>query len=347
MRVEINLPSCWDGKNAFSADQSHVAYPPGKLKSFSILVQYTKVFETGGKDAYECSDKKYPYKIPRVFIEVLVSTDEFDPKLALNPKQPWTLSNGDVTGFSYHFDYMFGWKKGSLDQVPAKCACTGKNSQLIRDSISSMELTRASTGGSTKCCSLFTSGSTDCHVTPSIDEPVYGTLPALPGTNPIPNAPNPATTAVPVTYLSPVLQYAGNSSPAGSCQLSGGAGTLASYNGYTSIGCVVDSISSRTLGNTLRPAKFTLQGCIDACKAAGYKYCATSYSNECYGGPTAKTLAGSNNCNMPCKDNSAQICGGAGALSMYSLGSAGSSTCKRSTTPPVAKKARRHAKKMA
>ncbi|KAL8280263.1 hypothetical protein RQP46_007377 [Phenoliferia psychrophenolica] len=94
---------------------------------------------------------------------------------------------------------------------------------------------------------------------------------------------------------------------------------LASYAGYSYQDCYTDNSAGRRelpnyLGNT-----GTATGCLDACKAAGSKYCGLECSGECWGGDTlAASMAPSpGKCTMDCNNAAGSICGGPDALTLY------------------------------
>jgi len=156
VRAQVTFPSCWDGKNADSADhKSHVA------------------FKSLGPDNGTCSDPKFPVTLPRVFLEVYLDTHQFDQhkSQAKNPDQPFVFSMGDPTGFGFHADYMYGWDKGVLQKAVDGCTCNDS--------------------GDPQCCAnkgIFTlkpSGSQTCFVTNKVNEQTTGTLHKLPGNNPV------------------------------------------------------------------------------------------------------------------------------------------------------------------
>ncbi|KIM38445.1 hypothetical protein M413DRAFT_30263 [Hebeloma cylindrosporum] len=99
--------------------------------------------------------------------------------------------------------------------------------------------------------------------------------------------------------------------------------------GWESIGCFTDSPANRTL----RTAAFTdvnnmtIESCIAFCTPGGYQYAGVEFSRECYCDNLIESSgvpAIDGGCNMTCTGNSAEICGGAARISVFSL-----------TTPPA------------
>jgi len=146
LRSQITFPSCWDGKNLDSKDhKTHVA------------------FATSGN----CTDPAYPVTLPQIQIEVHWDTTEFYSlaKRALNPKQPFVFSNGDVTGYGFYAAFLNGWETGVLKRAIDECTC--------------------GMYGDVKCCAdagIFTIDTTSqCRITSHVKERVQGTLDRLPG----------------------------------------------------------------------------------------------------------------------------------------------------------------------
>ncbi|KAF7375299.1 DUF1996 domain-containing protein [Mycena sanguinolenta] len=245
VRAQINFPSCWDGVNADSADhKSHVAYL------------------SNGPDSGTCSDPKYPVTLPRVFMEMYLDTVSFADywDQAMNPSQPFVYSMGDPTGYGYHADFMMGWDKGVLDQVVNKCQCT------------------SAAFGDPTCCSTagyfnFTHGGT-CRITKGVDEITTGTLPSLPGNNPVVPlngvAANLAAAVTPA-LIEPVYYYTGDSptqtgAPIGSPVTATGSGaTSTSAAGATtsaaaSSASTAKATSTNGAGTTVKGASSTQAG---------------------------------------------------------------------------------------
>jgi hypothetical protein len=155
IRSQVNFPMCWDGKNTDSPDHiSHVAFP------------------SNGADSGTCNDPNYPNTIPRIFMEVYWDTGYWYDRIsqAKNPNQPFVFAQGDTTGYGYHGDFMMGWDKGVLERAIAKDGCT------------------CDIYGGMDCCvqkGVFGRHNDHCRITPTFQEQTTGTLPKLPGNNPI------------------------------------------------------------------------------------------------------------------------------------------------------------------
>ncbi|KAL0938080.1 copper radical oxidase [Colletotrichum truncatum] len=96
-------------------------------------------------------------------------------------------------------------------------------------------------------------------------------------------------------------------------------------SGWTAQGCLKDNVLGRALTVAMAitggPASMTAEGCVDACSSAGYKIAGVEYSQECWCGNTIQnggvpTLP-SDGCNMPCRGNTLETCGGSNRLNVY------------------------------
>ncbi|KAF8621991.1 hypothetical protein AX15_007345 [Amanita polypyramis BW_CC] len=181
IRAQINFPSCWDGQNVDSSNhQSHVA------------------FLSEGPDKGTCTDSRYPVTLPRIFMEIYWGTGDFDAfrSQAMNTTQPFVFSYGDRTGYGYHADFINGWEAGVLQNAVNKCHCNEY--------------------GDPTCCAQqgifdLTNGKT-CRITPTVDEQVLGTVPKLPGNNPVQEEGTRATMFPAIStpaLISPVYAYTG------------------------------------------------------------------------------------------------------------------------------------------
>ncbi|KAB5539308.1 hypothetical protein GE09DRAFT_313649 [Coniochaeta sp. 2T2.1] len=103
LQIRARFPSCWDGKNADSADhRSHLAYP-------SLM------------DNGAC-DEEHPVRIMALLYEVTFAVDRFD-HLRKPGDQPFVLSNGDPTGHGWHADFLNGWDEELLRAAISDDTC--------------------------------------------------------------------------------------------------------------------------------------------------------------------------------------------------------------------------------
>ncbi|KAI2464975.1 WSC-domain-containing protein [Annulohypoxylon bovei var. microspora] len=101
------------------------------------------------------------------------------------------------------------------------------------------------------------------------------------------------------------------------------SGVLSAANGTaTYLGCYSDSGSDgRTLSKDFYYSdSMTVDSCASYCQAKNYALFGVEYSGECYCGNTATSssvLSAEGDCNMACKGNSTQICGGSSRVSVW------------------------------
>ncbi|KAL9029704.1 MAG: hypothetical protein Q9196_002082, partial [Gyalolechia fulgens] len=102
--------------------------------------------------------------------------------------------------------------------------------------------------------------------------------------------------------------------------------TLQSLAGYTYLGCYSEATNNRALSDLQNPiaaANVSVRACSAACSK--YAYFGVEYSSECYCGNSINAgsaeVAGdteaTTRCNMPCKANATEFCGGPNRLNMY------------------------------
>ncbi|KAK6075662.1 WSC domain-containing protein [Seiridium cupressi] len=95
----------------------------------------------------------------------------------------------------------------------------------------------------------------------------------------------------------------------------GAAGGTATYNGCYS------EVSGRLLNNaSYANSSVTVDQCAAYCQAGNYAFIGLEYSGECYCGntpPPKSQAAAESSCNMPCKGNPSEICGGSSRVSVY------------------------------
>ncbi|RXK40962.1 hypothetical protein M231_01810 [Tremella mesenterica] len=104
IRTQIFFPSCWNGKDAYLSDNSHVSYP----------------LNTDQYEGAPCPPT-HPHRIPSLFMEAY-----YHPKDALGPDYEWypgclVLSTGDNFGLSFHADWQNGFPSGMLVDAFNQC----------------------------------------------------------------------------------------------------------------------------------------------------------------------------------------------------------------------------------
>ena len=151
IRIQVMFPSCWNGRDATSANfKDHVSYPVGTHE--------------GGT-----CPTTHPFRFMSIFIELLAHTEHFDYY-----DGAFALATGDNVGYSSHADFQNGWdaSPNSVLQRAIK-GCTDAQARL------------------SECPILTASINDDYHICrpdskmPVEDVGIYGGLNKLPGDNPI------------------------------------------------------------------------------------------------------------------------------------------------------------------
>ncbi|KAF2218314.1 hypothetical protein BDZ85DRAFT_311109, partial [Elsinoe ampelina] len=286
LRAQIHFQNCWDGKNLYKSDNSHVAY-------------------LSGIDNGVCPPG-YPVLLPHIFMET-----NYAVRLTKNTDDGgrFVFSMGDPTGYGFHGDFQNGWDVAL--QKKAVAECVGDTGFGTIEECPILQANRNTQMGS------------NCpEMPPQVGEPVRGMLDKLPGCIRITDGPESATAAdmeCPANAPRPSITRTVDSTPLPTANPAIGQVFGNAFNKY--VGCGNDSTGSplRTLNAiTTKFDKMTVEMCQTYCASKGYRYSGVEYRNECRCdnaiNPTAIFYPGvnmSSGCNMLCPGNQVELCGGA------------------------------------
>lgn len=96
-------------------------------------------------------------------------------------------------------------------------------------------------------------------------------------------------------------------------------------DGWHSLGCYTDSVHARTFTyGAATPGGFdaqTVAVCTSTCGSLGYKLAGVEFSGECFcsNGIENGGVPATDECNMPCKGNLTEFCGGPDRLNVYEV----------------------------
>ncbi|KAF7712666.1 Endochitinase-like family protein [Penicillium ucsense] len=111
--------------------------------------------------------------------------------------------------------------------------------------------------------------------------------------------------------------------PQNAAEVCGGSNAISMYAVvpvWQSVGCYSDTTLKRTLAQSFNIAGNTVEKCQAVCQQNGYIYAGMEYGTQCFCGNSIDNGASlTSACGTACPGNSAEICGGANALSMYYL----------------------------
>lgn len=155
LRAQVHFQSCWNGRDLYLPDNSHVAY-------------------MSGLDNGRCPPT-HPVQFIHLFYEVLYSVA--DIKEATGGR--YVFSNGDPTGFGFHGDFMNGWDTEVLTEAIRDCVNT--NDGAVENC---KPLAKSNVKDVKKTCP---------EREPVVKEQVKGFLPELPGCVKVVDGPGQAT----------------------------------------------------------------------------------------------------------------------------------------------------------
>ncbi|KAL8817669.1 MAG: hypothetical protein Q9223_003552 [Gallowayella weberi] len=156
LRAQIHFQSCWNGRDLYKPDNSHV--------------EYMSALDNG------VCPSSHPVPLIHLFYEVMYGVNDIK-----KDGGKFVFSHGDPTGYGFHGDFMNGWKPDVLAKGIKDCAFTNdggvKYCAAFRPS-------------------LDPKFSKNCPEQPSlVNEPVHGMIDKLPGCIKITSGPQDATDA--------------------------------------------------------------------------------------------------------------------------------------------------------
>ena len=89
--------------------------------------------------------------------------------------------------------------------------------------------------------------------------------------------------------------------------------------GFRYIGCFKDNWTRDLSGFTTYSPSMTTEKCVSLCREKANSYAATQYGQQCFCGNSYGKYGPATNCDMKCAGNSAEMCGGNFANSVYSI----------------------------
>ncbi|KAI1006243.1 hypothetical protein K3495_g1978 [Podosphaera aphanis] len=288
LRADIHFPSCYN--------------PAAGLRDYKNNMQFT----TNGN----CP--KGWIHVPHLFYEVYWNTPAFASRWTPGKgTQPFVLSNGDPTGYSLHGDFISGWDVETLQQIIDNC----------------------NTGTSAiDTCPGLIGGLEDPSSTCSLPNPfpgdiISGIMSSLPGKNPIEawgsmqNALREPAKALEARAVTSSL----SSIPVFENTLESPMRSHISESEWSYLGCYSNTVRGprfipSVVEADLETKAVSNSNCITSCHTAGYAVAGTEFGNHCFCTNSLSSFQDlpASACNMTCAGNSAQICGGSRALSVYS-----------------------------
>jgi hypothetical protein len=149
MRVDVHMPSCYNPAAGLTNYRNNMQFPTD-----------------AGNGKLDCPEGWI--HVPHMFFETYWDTHDLLPRFQnlIGKASPFVFSNGDVTGFSAHADFISGWDEEELQHIIDTCD--------------------AGHAGIHTCPGLkngVNDGSGSCNIKCPVDEVVDGKLEKLPGNN--------------------------------------------------------------------------------------------------------------------------------------------------------------------
>ncbi|CAK3834219.1 Hypothetical predicted protein [Lecanosticta acicola] len=294
LRAQVHFQSCWNGKNLYLADNSHVAYQS------SI-------------DNGVCPPT-HPIQLPHLFLETLWSVANVPGQ---NDGGRFVFAQGDPTGYGFHGDFQNGWEASTLANAVENCLSTDNFGQIEACPVL---YAQQSDGYPYNCPQR----------PPQIGEQTTGLLSKLPGCIEITEGPGAAPAAsmnCPANSPTPSVTRTVDT-VARATQFVAVGSRYGISNSQIALGCYNDSAvdAVRTL-NAVSISNYsimTVEYCQNYCNSRGYRLSGVEYGQECHCdnaiNPTA--VNGSDACSWNCggtmtKGGTQEVCGGLGYINIF------------------------------
>lgn len=103
LRADVHFPSCYNPDAGLTSHKDNMAFP-----------------SPAGNGRMNCPEGHI--HVPRLLFEIYWDTQQFDDRWTADGKtQPFVLSNGDVTGYSLHADFLAAWDEDLLQKIIDTC----------------------------------------------------------------------------------------------------------------------------------------------------------------------------------------------------------------------------------
>ncbi|KAK6439478.1 hypothetical protein LTR95_004311 [Oleoguttula sp. CCFEE 5521] len=293
MRAQVHFQSCWNGKDLYKPDNSHVAYQ-------------SRI------DDGICPPT-HPVQIPHIFLEINYQVNDIPEK---TPDGRFVFSQGDPTGYGFHADFQNGWEMDIQTYAVKNCLNTVDFGQI--SACPPLQAVDTSAYG------------VNCPQRPRpIDEPVDGLLAKLPGCitiTPGPAAAPAASMTCPKDVIPSRIIATKDTTATPTQSVAPGQTFGSEYQIY--LGCFNDTAGQTRALNAYSEANYvnmTVENCMGVCHDRGYRLSGVEYAQECHCGnvlnPTA--VGGQLGCNWNCGRTMVeslgyrQNCGGYSLIDLY------------------------------
>ncbi|ROT35998.1 hypothetical protein SODALDRAFT_362858 [Sodiomyces alkalinus F11] len=134
LRADVHMPSCYNPEAGLDAHKTNSAYP-----------------SDAGDGRVDCPEGWI--HVPHMFYEVYWDTPKFRERWPSHG-QPFVLSNGDVSGYSLHADFMAAWDEDALQTAIDNCnvghaglhTCPGITENTVDDCVGEFQFQELVTG---------------------------------------------------------------------------------------------------------------------------------------------------------------------------------------------------------